>query len=61
MYLCKRKANKFRNLATIIFLNITILGCSFSPVNSDSQIIVSEVKFDLSVPEKIKNNLNIYA
>ena len=60
MYLCKRKANKFRNLATIIFLNITILGCSFSPVNSDSQIIVSKVKFDLSVPEKIKNNLNIF-
>ena len=24
MYLCKRKANKFRNLATIIFLNIYI-------------------------------------
>ena len=61
MYLCKRKANKFRNLATIIFLNITILGCSFSPVNSDSQIIVSKVKFDLSVPEKIKNNLNIFS
>ena len=60
MYLCKRKANKFRNLATIIFLNITILGCSFSPINSDSQIIVSKVKFDLSVPEKIKNNLNIF-
>ena len=58
MYLCKRKANKFRNLATIIFLNITILGCSFSPINSDSQIIVSEVKFDLSVPEKIRNNIN---
>ena len=60
MYLCKRKANKFRNLATIIFLNITILGCSFSPINSDSQIIVSKVKFDLSVPEKIKNNLTIF-
>ena len=60
MYLCKRKANKFRNLATIIFLNITILGCSFSPINSDSQIIVSKVKFDLSVPEKIKNNLSIF-
>ena len=60
MYLCKRKANKFRNLATIIFLNITILGCSFNPINSDSQIIVSKVKFDLSVPEKIKNNLNIF-
>ena len=60
MYLCKRKANKFRNLATIIFLNIAILGCSFSPINSDSQIIVSKVKFDLSVPEKIKNNLNIF-
>ena len=59
MYLCKRKANKFRNLATIIFLNIAILGCSFSPVNSDSEIIVSKVKFDLSVPAKIKNNLNI--
>ena len=60
MYLCKRKANKFRNLATIIFLNITILGCSYSPVNSDSQIIVSKVNFDLSIPEKIKNNLNIF-
>ena len=24
MYLCKRKANKFRNLATIIFLNIYV-------------------------------------
>ena len=59
MYLCKRKANKFRNLATLIFLNIAILGCSFSPVNSDSEIIVSKVKFDLSVPAKIKNNLNI--
>ena len=59
MYLCKRKANKFRNLATIIFLNIAILGCSFSPVNSDSEIIVSKVKFDLSVPAKIKNNLTI--
>ena len=60
MYLCKRKANKFRNLATIIFLNITILGCSFSSINSDSQIIVSKVRFDLSVPEKIKDNLNIF-
>ena len=60
MYLCKRKANKFRNLATIIFLNIIILGCSFSPINSDSQIIVSKIKFDLSVPVKIKNNLNIF-
>ena len=60
MYLCKRKANKFRNLATIIFLNITILGCSFSPINSDSQIIVSKVKFDLSVPINIKNNLSIF-
>ena len=59
MYLCKRKANKFRNLAFIIFLNITILGCSFSPINSDSQIIVSKIKFDLSVPEKIKNNLSV--
>ena len=60
MYLCKRKANKFRNLATLIFLNITILGCSFSPVNSDSEIIVNKIKFDLSVPIKIKNNLNIF-
>ena len=59
MYLCKRKANKFRNLATLIFLNIAFLGCSFSPVNSDSEIIVSKVKFDLSVPAKIKNNLTI--
>ncbi len=60
MYLCKRKANKFRNLATLIFLNIAILGCSFSPVNSDSEIIVSKIKFDLSVPLKIKNNLSIF-
>ena len=60
MYLCKRKANKFRNLATLIFLNIAILGCSFSPVNSDSEIIVNKVKFDLSVPTKIKNNLSIF-
>ena len=60
MYLCKRKANKFRNLASIIFLNITLLGCSFSPINSDSQIIVSKVKFDLSVPINIKNNLSIF-
>tara|TARA_B100000965_G_scaffold266662_1_gene225328 strand:+ start:26 stop:505 length:480 start_codon:yes stop_codon:yes gene_type:complete len=60
MYLCKRKANKFRNLTTLIFLNITILGCSFSPINSDSEIIVSKIKFDLSVPEELKNNLNIF-
>ena len=60
MYLCKRKTNKFRNLATLIFLNIAILGCSFSPVNSDSEIIVSKIKFDLSVPVKIKNNLSIF-
>ena len=60
MYLCKRKANKFRNLATLIFLNIAILGCSFSPVNSDSEIIVNKIKFDLSVPIKIKNNLSIF-
>ena len=60
MYLCKRKANKFRNLATLIFLNIAILGCSFSPVNSNSEIIVNKIKFDLSVPIKIKNNLNIF-
>ena len=60
MYLCKRKANKFRNLATLIFLNIAILGCSFSPVNSDSEIIVNKIKLDLSVPIKIKNNLSIF-
>ena len=60
MYLCKRKANKFRNLATLIFLNIAILGCSFSPVNSDSEIIVNKIKFDLSVPIKIRNNINIF-
>ena len=59
MYLCKRKTNKFRNLATLIFLNIAIIGCSFSPVNSDSEIFVSKIKFDLSVPAKIKNNLTI--
>ena len=60
MYLCKRKANKFRNLAALIFLNVAILSCSFSPVNSDSEIIVSKIKFDLSVPVKIKNNLSIF-
>ena len=60
MYLCKRKANKFRNLATLIFLNIAILCCSFSPVNSDSEIIVNKIKFDLSVPINIKNNLSIF-
>ena len=60
MYLCKRKANKFRNLTILIFLNIAILGCSFSPVNSGSEIIVSKIKFDLSVPEKIKYNLSIF-
>ena len=60
MYLCKRKTNKFRNLATLIFLNIAILSCSFSPINSDSEIIVSKIKFDLSVPVKIKNNLSIF-
>ena len=60
MYLCKRKANKFRNLATLIFLNIAFLGCSFNPVNSDFEIIVSTIKFDLSVPVKIKNNLSIF-
>ena len=60
MYLCKRKANKFRNLATLIFLNIAILGCSFNPVNSDSEIIVNKIKFDLSVPINIKNNLSIF-
>ena len=60
MYLCKRKANKFRNLATLIFLNIAILSCSFSPVNSDSEIIVNKIKFDLSVPINIKNNLSIF-
>jgi len=60
MYLCKRKAYKFRNLATLIFLNIAILGCSFSSVNSDSEIIVSKIKFDLSVPVKIRNNLSIF-
>ena len=60
MYLCKRKANKFRNIATLIFLNIAIFGCSFNPVNSDSEIIVSKINFDLSVPVKIKNNLSIF-
>ena len=60
MYLCKRKTNKFRNLATLIFLNIAILSCSFSPVNSDSEIIVNKIKFDLSVPINIKNNLSIF-
>ena len=60
MYLCKRKTNKFRNLATLIFLNITILSCSFSPVNSNSEIIVSKIKFDQSVPINIKNNLSIF-
>ena len=49
MYLCKRKANKFRNLATIIFLNITILGCSFSPINFDSQINVFDLFYALDI------------
>ena len=39
---------------------MAILSCSFSPVNSDSEIIVSKIKFDLSVPVKIKNNLSIF-
>ena len=60
MYLCKRKTNKFRNLATLILLNITILGCSFTPISSDSEITVGKVKFDLSVPLEIKNNLSIF-
>ena len=60
MYLCKREANKFRNLATLILLNITILGCSFTPISSDSEITVGKVKFDLSVPLEIKNNLSIF-
>ena len=60
MYLCKREANKFRNLATLIFLNITILGCSFSPISSDSDINVGKVNFDFSVPLEIKNNLSIF-
>ena len=60
MYLCKREANKFRNLATLILLNITILGCSFSPISSDSDINVGKVNFDFSVPLEIKNNLSIF-
>ena len=60
MYLCKRKANKFRNLTTLIFLNVIILGCSFSALNSDSEVVVSKIKFDLSVPVELKNNLNIF-
>ena len=60
MYLCKRKANKFRNLATLIFLNITILGCSFSPISSNSEVTAGMIKFDLSVPINIKNNLSIF-
>ena len=58
MYLCKRKVNKFRNIGIIIFLNLVIIGCSFSPVNPNFQITVSKFKFDISIPEKIKNNLN---
>ena len=60
MYLCKRKANKFRNLATLIFLNTIFLGCSFSPINSGSEILVGKVNFDLSVPSKIKDNLSFF-
>ena len=60
MYLCKRKANKFRNLATLIFLNILFLGCSFSPINSGSEVIVGKVNFDLSVPAKIEDNLSFF-
>ena len=60
MYLCKRKAYKFCNLVTLIFLSVTIISCSFSPINSDTKIIVSKVKFDISVPEKIRNNINTF-
>ena len=60
MYLCKRKANKFRNLATLIFLNTIFLGCSFSPINSGSKILVGKVNFDLSVPAKIEDNLSFF-
>jgi len=60
MYLCKRKANKFRNLATLIFLNIIFLGCSFSPINSGSEVIVGKVNFDHSVPAKIEDNLSFF-
>ena len=60
MYLCKRKVNKFRNLGIIIFLNVAILGCSFSPINSELKFFVKKVSYDLSIPEKIKNDLNIY-
>ena len=60
MYLCKRKAYKFCNLVTLIFLSVTIISCSFSPINPDTKIIVSKVKFDISVPEKIRNNINTF-
>ena len=60
MYLCKRKVNKFRNLGIIIFLNVTLLGCSFSPINIESKFFVKKLSYDLSIPEKIKNDLNIY-
>ena len=59
MYLCKRKVNKFRNLGIIIFLNVTLLGCSFSPINPESKFFVKKLSYDLSIPEKIKNDLNI--
>ena len=60
MYLCKRKVNKFRNLGIIIFLNVTLLGCSFSPINPELKFFVKKLSYDLSIPEKIKNDLNIY-
>ena len=60
MYLCKRKVNKFRNIGIIILLKVSILGCSFSPVSSESDFFVKKVSYDLSIPEKIKNDLNIY-
>ncbi len=60
MYLCKRKVNKFRNLGIIIFFNMVMLSCSFSPVNSKFEIIAGKVNFDLSIPEKIKIDLNSF-
>ena len=60
MYLCKRKVNKFRNIGIIILLKVSILGCSFSPVSSELDFFVKKVSYDLSIPEKIKNDLNIY-
>tara|TARA_B100000212_G_scaffold340384_1_gene320835 strand:- start:1761 stop:2171 length:411 start_codon:yes stop_codon:yes gene_type:complete len=39
---------------------VTLLGCSFSSINLESKFFVKKLSYDLSIPEKIKNDLNIY-